>query len=381
MSLVAHAEKSEAKNAPPTDPPISLSWVAETRSPQTAKAAPLDARFHALCGNRDLGLARVASAIVGRHIADAPVLSQRAIKHVARAAGVPYPFVAAWSVAGTATEPKLVAEETEKRLAAWLASRPRRGARRCGIARGMTASGHEVISVVLADTLAELSPVPTRTKVAKWLKLDATVHPSASAATVVLLGPRGRPKRVLASFDGGVVRSRFTLDQPGRWIVQVVANMPSGPQPVLEMEVFAGVDPPEELVDEQPSDTKHDARDLLSWLNAARVKEGLGTLTRNAKLDALARAHAVAMVRANRVAHDVGKGTPQERVAAAQALARRVGENVARAATVTRIHTVLWDSPSHRENMLDSSFHHVGIAAVKDETGRVWAVQLFADRL
>jgi uncharacterized protein YkwD len=215
------------------------------------------------------------------------------------------------------------------------------------------------------------------------MSLRATVHPSATTAKVVILGPRGRPKRVLASLDPKrhEVRSRFMLDQPGRWIIQVVAGLPGGPKPVLELEAYAGVSAPTELVDAKPETGKHDARDLLRWLNEERKKEGLAPAIRSKKLDALARLHAIAMVRAGRVAHDVGKGSPKARVAAKGFGALRVGENVARAATVRRIHEALWDSPSHRENMLDGSFRHVGIAAVKDPRGRVWSVQLFVDRL
>ncbi len=323
----------------------------------------------------------MASAIVQRQTEGGPAFSQRAIKRIARSSGVPYPWISAWSRMGTDAKPRVRGAATEKRLAGWLSKRRRIGMRRCGISHGVTATGKDVIAVVFADTLADLTPIPIRTHVSTWITLKAQVHAHATTAKVVLLGPRGRPKRVLASLGDGTVRSRFMLDQPGRWIVQVVAGMPTGPQPVLELEVFAGEDPPAELLDEQPKASKHDTRDLMRWLNRARKREGVAPAKRSTKLDRLARAHAIAMVRANRVAHDVGKGTPKARVASVYVAARRVGENVARAATVKRVHDAWWDSPSHRENLLDGSFRYVGIAAVKDERGRVWSVQLFADRL
>jgi uncharacterized protein YkwD len=379
--LSARRLRAEEASEKRTAAPIPLNWAAESVSPRPATATATDAPLHAHCGQRDLGLSQVASAIVDRRIAEEPRMSQRAIKRVARSAGVPYPFVAAWSLEGSESEPLLDADHTVERVAAWVRRRPVRGARRCGIARGMTSAGLEVMAVVIADAIAELTAFPTHTKVAKWLALQARVHPDATSANVVLLGPRGRPKRVLASFGSGDLKSRFTLDQPGRWIVQVVVGMETGPQPVLELEVFAGEDPPDELVDAEASTVKHNAKDLLLWLNDARQKEGLAAVERSTKLDALARAHAIKMVRANHVAHDVGDGTPEARVAAGGIGARRVGENVARAATVRRIHEALWDSPSHRENTLDPSFRYVGIAAVRDERGRVWSVELFADQM
>ncbi len=380
-TLAAQSASAEEQEEVAPENAISLRWAKQSRSPQRARPAARDTAFHRHCGQRDLGLGQVASAIVERRITGGPRLSQRAIKRIARSAGVPYPFVAAWSLAGSKAEPAVDAADAVKRLAAWVKKRPARGSRRCGIARGMTDEGVGVLAVVMADSLAELQPFPVRTKVSKWLKLRAHVHPDATTGKVVLLGPRGRPKRVLASLSDGELRSRFTLDQPGRWIVQVVVDMESGPKPVLEMEVFAGASPPDQLVDVQPSASKHGNADLLRWLNDERKKEGLATVKRSGKLDAVARAHAIAMVKRNNVAHNVGLGSPGTRVAAAGIGASRVGENVARAATVRRIHVVLWDSPSHRENMLDGSFRYVGVAAVKDERGRVWSVQLFADQI
>ncbi len=381
-ALAGEPEAKEAKGADDGEPPIPLSWVAESRSPQSASIAGRDAHLHALCGARDLGLGRVASAILSRRLSGAPAPSPRAIEVLARAAGVPHPFVAAWSLAGTVEEPALDPAVAKAKLGQWLAKQPAQGSRRCGLARGADRSGAEVVVVVTADALADLKAFPTKSKVSTWLKLDARVHPDAESAKVVLLGPKGRPKRVLASLDKGLCRSRFALDQPGRWIVQVVAALPTGPRPVLEVEVYAGLEPPTELIDEQPDATpKHDARDLFTWLNKERQQEGLPLLKRNPTLDALARKHAIAMVHKNLVAHDVGKGTPRERVATAGVGAMRVGENVARAATVRRVHAALWDSPSHRENMLDASFRHVGLAAVKDDRGRVWSVQVFTDRV
>lgn len=366
---------------------IQLDWAKTSRSPRLAEPSAVDAPLHALCGKRELGLAKVASAIIERRIAGAPPFSQRAIKRIARSAGVPYPYIAAWSRKGTKSSPRVRGIKTQKRLAAWLSRQVKEGRRRCGVARGTLASGQEVVAVVVADALAELTPLATEVKVSRWINLRASVHPNAANAKVVLLGPRGLPKRVLASLDRGSVKSRFMLDRPGRWIVQVVAGMPSGPRPVLEVEIFAGVERPSELRDEQPETagkkgaTKHDARDLFKWINRARKREGFTPVKRSAKLDRLARAHAIAMVRKGRVIHDAGDGTPQERVAEGGLRASRVGENVARAATVRRIHDAIWDSPSHRENMLDGSFRYVGVAAVKDTRGRVWSVQLYADRL
>jgi uncharacterized protein YkwD len=84
------------------------------------------------------------------------------------------------------------------------------------------------------------------------------------------------------------------------------------------------------------------------------------------------------MRRSGRTAHDVGDGSPVERVARVIA-ARRVGENVARARTLQRAHRVLWDSPSHRGNVLDAGFDALGIGVVRTDDGDVVVCELFVD--
>src|SRR5437764_1249808 len=64
---------------------------------------------------------------------------------------------------------------------------------------------------------------------------------ASRCAAVVLLGPDGAPRRVLATLGAdGAIRSRFRLDRTGVWKVQVLATLASGPEPVLEAVLLAG---------------------------------------------------------------------------------------------------------------------------------------------
>ena len=58
--------------------------------------------------------------------------------------------------------------------------------------------------------------------------------------------------------------------------------------------------------------------------------------------------------------------------------ARLVGENVAHAASVRLAHRALYESPSHRENLLRSEFDRVGAAVLDDTDGSVWVAEVFA---
>jgi uncharacterized protein YkwD len=319
-------------------------------------------------------LTEVAHQVVSRRVTGALAFDDRQLQQLARAAGVPQPLPRAWLLSGDHP-----ATEVTQRLERWRRSWAKQGAPlRCGVARGADAQGVSVVAVVAVEALADLASMPRRVRGSQWLSLDATLQVPAEDAKVVLLGPSGRPRRVLTSLSDGHVRSRFSLDRPGRWLVQVLAMVEGGPEPLIEAEVFVDKEPPAKL-DESKSDPRGEtAGALLRLLNGARKSERVPRLRHDSTLDGLARAHAIAMVRAGKVAHDVGEGTPDERVEAAGIEAERIGENLARAPTVNRLHRALWDSPSHRDNMLDPEFQRVGIAIVADKSGRLWAVQLFA---
>jgi uncharacterized protein YkwD len=365
-SASAHAEEDEA-------PKTALHWARRSESPRSAPAA---GALYGACGGRDLGLVKVAAQIVHRRLDGLAPPSERQLQTLLRAAGVPQVWPRAWSLRGNHGEAVLAAK-----LGAWLDKHPPVGQRRCGIARGADNDGEPVVVVVTVDAVADLDPLPIRSRVSKWHGLEAQLHVPARSAKVVLLGPKGRPKRVLASLAGGRVRSRFMLDDPGRWLVQVVADLSSGPQPVLEATVWVGDDPPKALEEEQPRTATAAPRPsaLYSMLNEARRKEGLSALRRDGRLDRVARAHAASMMQSRRAAHDVGQGPPTERVQRAGLNMHRVGENVASAPTISRVHEALWDSPSHRENLLDASFRRVGVGLAIDRTGQLWAVQLFGE--
>jgi uncharacterized protein YkwD len=179
------------------------------------------------------------------------------------------------------------------------------------------------------------------------------------------------------------VSAPFALDRPGRFLVQVLAEVGGGPRPVLEALVFADVEPPasaepEPAPGEDAADPAEDpALALERMLAQARKEEGLPALRRDEGLDRVAQGHAEAMRDAGRIGHDLGRGDPAERARAAGLELISAGENVALARSLVLVHRKLFASPSHRANMLSPSFDAVGIGAVGDGSGRVWVCQLF----
>lgn len=265
------------------------------------------------------------------------------------------------------------------RLTHWLG--PQRGVRRCGIAHRIDGLAPQTFAVIAVDALAELTPIARRPRVGAWVSVDAQLFVEASAAAVILLGPSGEPRRVPVDLSNGIVRSRVNLDEPGEWTVQVVATFPSGPEPVLEAHLFAGVEPKRAFEEPKPKPKLINLPDievLMGLLNSERREHGLPSVVRKSSLDAVARGHAAAMARTTRVAHDSGDGDPVDRVRASGTEAHVVGENVARAANATAAHHALWQSPSHRGNMLSPRFSHIGVGVVHDSDG-VWVTEVFTD--
>jgi uncharacterized protein YkwD len=262
------------------------------------------------------------------------------------------------------------------------------GERRCGVARATSSDGSEVIAAVAVDALADLSPLPMRAHSGTWLTVDASLGAAARDVRVVVQGQGTDPRSVPSWMEreAGVmhVRARFAPDRPGPLTVQLLGDVGTGPRPLLEARVFADVDPPERygasMAPGEGADFAGgtDADHLLAMVGALRDRERLPPLQRDALLDRVALAHARRMMAARTVGHDVGDGDPVARIEASGARAQLVGENVAHAASVRLAHRALYESPSHRENLLRAEFDRVGAAVVTDADGSVWVAEVFA---
>jgi uncharacterized protein YkwD len=356
-------------------------WSNATRSPHPATPAPDLAALYAACGAPDAALAAVAARAVDRLNDQRTLPNADELSFGLRAEGDPHPWPRAFGFPRAALDDATLAAK----LKPWATGATTLGARRCGLAR-TTAGGETTFAAIAVDAIADLSaPLPTRARVGQWLTLEAKMLVPASEAKVVLLGPRGAPKTVLASLEDGRVRSTFAVDANGPWLVQVLATVSTGPRPAIEAIVYAGVEPPAVFSsarvpgEDAGKGALDDADAVLRMINAARASEGLGDVRRDAALDRLAAAHADAMRKKNLVGHDVGDGDVMARAQAAGVSTGKVlGENVANAPTIERAHRALWGSPSHRTNLLYAGYRSVGVGVVRDG-GVAWIAEIFRD--
>jgi uncharacterized protein YkwD len=186
------------------------------------------------------------------------------------------------------------------------------------------------------------------------------------------------------STAGSGISLSFSLDGPGAWTLQIRAVLQGGARPLLEAIVHAGVEPPQRYEpqaapgEDAGASVADPAEALFRMINAARALEKSPPIQRDAMLDAVARAHTDQMVRAYKVAHDVGSGDAAARLASAHMRQAFTGEVVARARDVTAVHRAIWGSPSERGSLLDARARRLGLAVTTDEAG-VWVTELFTE--
>ena len=361
--------------------PATSAFAEATQSPQPNLEQHSDSVERALgaaCGVSDAALLRVAKEL-SEHAEGADAVDVDALGFELRAAGAPYVWPRAWRFDGAETQ----LEEAKARMQRWLSGFGDGGSRRCGVALVRKPEAQLTVFAVAVDALADLEAVPTRVRVGQWVDVRARLLVPAEAAKLIVLGPRGAPYAVPTTLDNGRLQARFNADHEGTWLVQVLGAVDGGPRPLLEALVFAGVEPPSEFVvpkapgEEAVEDGEDPRAAMYGMVNAARASERSAPLERDARLEELAQAHAEAMRRAHKTAHDAGDGDLNQRLASA-GLELRAGENVAHAANARLSHRVLWASPSHRENLLFPDFAVIGIGVAPDADGTLWVCELFA---
>lgn len=362
LVLVACAETPPATTPPvtpatPPAPSLSSSWAEETRSPRPLATRPesaLAAEVLDACGRPDEGLMRLA-----------PVHPEE-LTPALRELGLPYMRASYMGAANVAAD-----ERVKQQLLATLRAR-RTDYSRCGVAMEGAA-----VHVVRAEAFADVSPLPVRSRTGAWLTFEALVQAPAKAPKVVVVGPRGAPKTFPTSLDArGYVRARFVLDHPGPFEVQLIGELDDrSTQPLAEAMVFADVEPSFTIA--APGEREASLEAMVAFV---RRDEGLAPLTRDPRLDALAEAHVVKMAKIGRVAHDLGDGDFARRFQAEGYSASVVGENVARASTLALAHRALWQSPSHRLNLLHAGYTRLGLATVT-EGPHTWVCETFSSEM
>jgi uncharacterized protein YkwD len=238
------------------------------------------------------------------------------------------------------------------------------------------------------------------------LELRALPRRLSSRGTVTLVGRLlGRfvqPAVLVAVPQGGVRnlamsarKGRFELtvacdSGDGVYQLEIEGDDGHGPGVLANFPLYCGVEPPTWVaVTSNEVTRRQDAaeaeRELLVLVNRDRVAAGLPELTRDSRLQEIARGHSREMARTGDVVHVSDKsGGAADRVRAAHIspAPRTLAENVGRAFSTVEVENGFMGSPSHRANILNPDMTHVGIGVVvgQAEGGVVplFFTQLFA---
>lgn len=354
-------------------------WAEKSFSPQPLDATPAAevARVYQACGAPDQALQRAAERLAIR-AQGGGFFDVGSLHLELRAAGAPYLWPRQWQT-------KLPNPDIAEHVQAWVERTRGEGQTRCGVARTHSHGAPNIVAVVAAETSVDVEPFPTRARVGQWLTFGARLR-GVVAPELFIQGPRGRPRQALLTVRDDELTARFSLSEPGAWTVQLIAAGRLGPLPAAEALVFADREPSNEgawpLAPGEAANTgagSSDSDRLLAMLNGARQSEGLRALARLPELDAIAQAHAASMRDAQTLAHNLGNGGAEARLREARVSVelQLIGENVATAASLGRVHRLLWHSPSHRFTLLRPDFDAIGVGVAYGADGRVWTSQLF----
>jgi uncharacterized protein YkwD len=112
-------------------------------------------------------------------------------------------------------------------------------------------------------------------------------------------------------------------------------------------------------------------RTMRSLINKTRGSFNRVGLRLNSRLNLVAQRHSARMAKLNRLHHN-----PNLVKNVGDMPWKILGENVGVGGTVQTLHTAFMNSPSHRSNILKSSYRQVGIGVLVSK-GRTWVTVVF----
>ena len=121
-------------------------------------------------------------------------------------------------------------------------------------------------------------------------------------------------------------------------------------------------------------------RSVVADLNRARLRASVPVLTLDPRLSALALERAEDMLHRHYFGHvDPDGKTVIDALRASSYPYSYAGENLALAPTVVAAERGLWNSPGHRENLIDAHYRRIGVAVVRTNDDESYVVQVFSD--
>lgn len=233
------------------------------------------------------------------------------------------------------------------------------------------ALGSTLASLVLAGSIvATAAPVAAH-----------AATPAHSAATTTGVTAHGTTKGVAHGTTKGVAHRGPQSDTVHGGARHAIAGKKGAPAVVATAAV--------------PSTLEASRTQMLSLINAERAQAGVGPLTRDDALDAIAQARSEDMIARNYFSHQIPRGGSQipsggmvfDILDHARLQYEMAGENIAlnnyinfypMTGTVQQTNTDLMNSPEHRANLLEPKYSRIGLGlAFEQGTGKLIVTEVF----
>lgn len=355
-----------ASPAAPAQPPAAARSGAYGRDP-SVELTPLEASAVSVARERLGGPPSVSGALVlaARELARAaaggdPRALDRDRIRVALARAH------AWDPAATA----VLADSGAAAVPGLLAGALQRG-HPTHVGVGAAERGDRAVVVVLSsERKGTLSPFPREVAAGARPVLSGRLAAGLARPRVWVALPSGRVEEVAAG-AGPAFRATVAFPARGRYVVEVTADGPGGPEVAMLLPVAAGgapLDAPARRPEEDPSDPAEAAAAVVRALNATRQEQGLPALSPSRALATVAIRHSEAMAAAGVVAHVLPRpGDAGDRLRAAGVAYRVVLENVALSTSALGAHRVAEESPAHLAAILHAGATQVGVGIARQK--------------
>lgn len=243
-----------------------------------------------------------------------------------------------------------------------------------------------ILSELVQLILVHLPKTVISSKLNKWLGVVVSVFNGTVIVAFFLLVILALPLRGTIKIDvqhstignflvtvaekhGGPINA--TINEAGQQVLKFVTVEPDSKE-----RVSLPVSPAEsELNVDAATEQK-----MVDLVNVERAKVGVGKLTVDTTMTAVARAHSKDMFLRRYFSHVNPEGkTAGDRMEKAGINFTVAGENIAYAPDLSTAHTGFMNSPGHRQNILDPAFHRIGIGIISTNTWGLMFTQDFAN--
>lgn len=236
--------------------------------------------------------------------------------------------------------------------------------------------GRGSLVLLLVERKATLRPFP-RALSAKGDSpvLHGLLLPPLTHAEIFVTQPDGSVQKVLpTSSTLPAFDVQVPLKAKGRFVVEVLAHGPQGPEVVALFFTDVGKKGSTAgySAQQEPSTTGDAQREILRRVNLLRAANAAGTLTLDTALSAIAQKDSDRMAKEHFFAHVAPDGTGlSDRLKEGGYSYSTAGENLGLASGPLAAHFGIEHSPGHRKNLLEPAFERLGVGiSVEHTAGR-----------